>query len=369
MCFATDDQNHQRNQLRKLRITRRAERKSETETSRSSRTRNLCEKLLLSIMIATFSRPHCFGVTSFSISPIRPRLTSGHGSLTFRWVASNDVLDSRTIASCCSTIFDLTIPDGRCVAVELDKSAEANADDQLIRPALSKESHWIRKHLHPKEIAYGMGIQSDASRKSFLLGRLALRRSLEAFQQQQQGQHETNGAHGRRINNCVLLKDEYGRPSMPPGYLGSISHKGNVAVGLVNSSIECGADKSPIRAIGVDLELRSPTRSNIARRVLTENELEGLGRVGNLNRDEEILIRFSAKEALYKAMHPLICQYVSFREAEAWPRDDGTLDVSLNLKSGDHKRFGFVQAHWQLHGKYILTSAQIELDLERPDFC
>jgi 4'-phosphopantetheinyl transferase EntD len=70
---------------------------------------------------------------------------------------------------------------------------------------------------------------------------------------------------------------------------------------------------------------------------------------------------FSLKESLYKAMHPLICQYVGFQEAEVTPHADGTATVVWNLKSGAHEQFGTVTAHWRrfLDGEYFLTSAKV----------
>jgi 4'-phosphopantetheinyl transferase EntD len=74
-------------------------------------------------------------------------------------------------------------------------------------------------------------------------------------------------------------------------------------------------------------------------------------------------LRFSIKESLYKAMHPLICQYVGFQEAEVQPQADGTVLVRLDLKSGAHKRFGRVTAHWQRLPDldFFLTSASVRL--------
>ena len=69
----------------------------------------------------------------------------------------------------------------------------------------------------------------------------------------------------------------------------------------------------------------------------------------------------SLKESVYKAMHPLICQWVGFQEAEIKPHDDGTATVTLNLKSGAHKRFGEVKAHWRRieGGELFLTSSSV----------
>jgi 4'-phosphopantetheinyl transferase EntD len=71
---------------------------------------------------------------------------------------------------------------------------------------------------------------------------------------------------------------------------------------------------------------------------------------------------FSMKESLYKAMHPLICQYVGFQEAEVTPHVDGTATVVWNLKSGAHTRFGVVTTHWRRLGEYFLTSASVTLN-------
>jgi 4'-phosphopantetheinyl transferase EntD len=76
---------------------------------------------------------------------------------------------------------------------------------------------------------------------------------------------------------------------------------------------------------------------------------------------EEVLLRFSLKESVYKAMHPLICQFVSFQEAELQPLADGTAKVTLFLNSGAHTGFESVQAHWRRHGDYFLSTASVEL--------
>ncbi len=65
---------------------------------------------------------------------------------------------------------------------------------------------------------------------------------------------------------------------------------------------------------------------------------------------------------MYKAMHPLICQFVGFQEAEIKPHEDGTATVFLNLKSGKHKRFKKVEAHWRrVSGEFFLTSSRVVL--------
>jgi len=77
--------------------------------------------------------------------------------------------------------------------------------------------------------------------------------------------------------------------------------------------------------------------------------------------EEEVLLRFSLKESMYKAIHPLICQYVSFMEAEVQPLSDGTAEFLFQLKSGAHRQFGAITSHWRRDGDFFLSSASAAL--------
>lgn len=74
----------------------------------------------------------------------------------------------------------------------------------------------------------------------------------------------------------------------------------------------------------------------------------------------------SLKEAVYKAMHPILCEFVGFQEAEITPLPDGTATVILNLHSGSHERLGIVvrSATWRKleGGKFFLTTALVGVD-------
>ena len=74
-------------------------------------------------------------------------------------------------------------------------------------------------------------------------------------------------------------------------------------------------------------------------------------------------IHNSLKESVYKAMHPILCEYVGFQEAEITPLPDGTAHVILNLQSGSHERMGIVvrSTSWRRleDGKFFLTTALI----------
>ncbi|GKY92428.1 hypothetical protein MPSEU_000213300 [Mayamaea pseudoterrestris] len=153
-------------------------------------------------------------------------------------------------------LFDLEVPEGRCLAISYDNLAPILQDTS----ATTTANHWLYAHLHPDEVAYAFNMQGASSsyQQSFILGRMAMRTLI-----------------GLNVDDCPILKDEHGRPTLPSGYLGSISHKKTTAVALVarrdNSKLDVG--------IGVDLEYATGNKASIAKRVLTKDEIRSLGQV------------------------------------------------------------------------------------------
>lgn len=61
-------------------------------------------------------------------------------------------------------------------------------------------------------------------------------------------------------------------------------------------------------------------------------------------------------------MHPILCQYVGFREAEITPCVDGTAKVSLQLVHGRNNNIDIVihSASWKKIGNdFFITSASV----------
>jgi enterobactin synthetase component D len=151
--------------------------------------------------------------------------------------------------------------------------------------------------LHPEERAAAAAL-SPLRQREWVAGRTALR---EALRRQ------------ALLEEAPLLRDDRGAPQVPAAALGSISHKGDRAAALV-------ARRQPGCSLGVDLELVAGPRVDIARRVLTAAELAELDRLGELlgpaARASQLALRFSIKEAIYKAIDPWVRRYVGFREVE-----------------------------------------------------
>jgi phosphopantetheine--protein transferase-like protein len=131
--------------------------------------------------------------------------------------------------------------------------------------------------------------------------------------------------------------------------VGSISHKRNMAVGMVA--------RDGLGTLGVDLEDYAPARLRIIEHVLTEAECAELAPLPEDRRWIALLMRFSIKESIYKALDPYVGRYVGFHEAEVRPDLHGDAEVTLNLKN-DEGPFE-VRARYEWLWGRLLTSVRI----------
>lgn len=210
--------------------------------------------------------------------------------------------------------------------------------------------------LQPAEVALARAL-APARRASFVAGRLALRAAVGAVRPE----HE----------RWALLRDERGRPVLPPGVGGSISHKRNRAVAIAAPDAGDGerVDRDA-RHVGVDLEARpSPDdigRPSLARRILTPREHDALdadARGDALAHREGALVRFALKEAIYKAIDPWVGRYVRFTEVELDVQGAGSnagdAAVTLLLPELDGAIIRLTAA-WRLDGAWIIATARSE---------
>ncbi len=156
---------------------------------------------------------------------------------------------------------------------------------------------------------------APARRRTWAGGRLALRAALAA-----------QGCDARP----AILATARGAPAVPEGFSGSISHKAVVAVALA-MRLEPGARAT----VGIDVEIPRPLRHDIGRHVLTPAEQAALASLPADARDPELLRRFSAKEAIYKALDPWVGRFVSFREVDLITDAGGRLEARLALSRGE----------------------------------
>ncbi len=210
-------------------------------------------------------------------------------------------------------------PHGVVSAVHIPDSREPVPDDILAT-------------LPPEEAAHASTLRGYRQ-VQYVGGRIALRQAC--------------GQVGVRPG--ILRATERGAPILPEGFVGSISHKRDLAVGMVA--------RDGLGTLGVDLEDYAPSRLRIIDHVLTEAECAELAPLPEDRRWIALLMRFSIKESIYKALDPYVGRYVGFHEAEVRPDLHGDAEVTLNLKN-DEGPFE-VRARYEWLWGRLLTSVRI----------
>lgn len=122
-----------------------------------------------------------------------------------------------------------------------------------------------------------------------------------------------------------LLVDHRGAPMLPAGLTGSVSHKDSHAVGMVAPLAVDGW------RVGIDLERAAPPRGDVASRILTDAELTALSGLAPFERGRAVTLRFSIKEAIYKALDPMVQRYIGFREVALQWQDQQVMVAPLRL--------------------------------------
>jgi 4'-phosphopantetheinyl transferase EntD len=215
--------------------------------------------------------------------------------------------------------FDLRLKHGVCVGVRIP------AEDADVRI-------FARGFLHPEEVAFAEGL-TPIVRRSWVGGRVALREALRRL----------------GVDAPPVLRNDRGAPELPSGVAASVSHKEGLAAAL--AALETSAQ------VGVDLEFDVPRTQDIARRVLTADELEEVASWAPADRDREVLLRFSAKEAIYKALDPFVRRYVGFQEVAVRPLAEGGAVVRAALKGGEGA-FS-IEVMWRRFDGVVLTTARV----------
>jgi enterobactin synthetase component D len=251
-------------------------------------------------------------------------------------------------------VFALDLPHGRCVGVGLPEAgrdgggggADAGDDGDAI-PAS------VLSALPAAERGHVAGLP-PGRRASWVGGRIALRAALA----------DLGCAAG------PILTTPRGAPLLPGAVRGSISHKRTLAVGIAARASHAvgpgdpgGAGLGSAWHLGVDLERVIPGRSAIARYVLRPEERARLPARDDPRRAEEVLFAFSAKEAIYKALDPLVQRYVSFREVAVERQADGAAVATLFLRDVTSDSTAAppfeVSLRWLRHEDFILTTARV----------
>ena len=209
--------------------------------------------------------------------------------------------------------FQLELAHGLCVGVRIPQGGP-----------LETWVDWL--HVEEQKFAATLGLPRRAT---WVAGRAALRQALNRV--------------GVRCGP-VLVTDR-GAPLLPEGVTGSISHKSLIAVAIVA--------REPGARIGIDIEALEPPREGIERKVLTPEEMSKWRLLPQERRCNDTILRFSIKEAIYKAIDPFLRRIVDYQEVSVFPRKDGGVRVSARLE-----RHLEIEASWQFLEGYVITTSR-----------
>ena len=225
-------------------------------------------------------------------------------------------------------LFRVDLPHGRCVGVRVPSNVEHGDVSAL-----------------PEEECAFLGTLAPARKPTWLAGRIALHAALRDI----------------GLDKGAVLATTRGAPELPEGVTASISHKRTLAVALAAPStdgLSLGVDIEPLPVLPASLvEPTWDKRPDISSRVMTAEELAALATIPEGRRRREVILAFSLKEALYKALNPKLSRYVSFQEATVLPRNDGSVAVTLSLAKQEGP-FG-VEARWSEIEGHLLTTAAL----------
>ena len=154
--------------------------------------------------------------------------------------------------------------------------------------------------------------------------------------------------HELGFRRVPVLSDEHGAPRLCSGLVGSITHKQDLVVALMARG---GG------GLGVDLEETDRDRMGIAPRVLRPEELEAVQALPPERRWCDTVVRFSVKEAVYKALHPFLKRYIGFGEVAVWPSPEG-LDRVEPFLGPEEGGYQFEARHVWV-GSRVLSSVRV----------
>jgi 4'-phosphopantetheinyl transferase EntD len=113
--------------------------------------------------------------------------------------------------------------------------------------------------------------------------------------------------------SCAIPQQRDRQPLWPAAIAGSISHAGTLEDGCALALV---AWKRQLSAVGVDIEVRRALGEELWDSVLTPNERRAVAALPTAEQGLDVLLRFSAKEAFYKALYPLHGVRLGFHDVE-----------------------------------------------------
>ena len=154
-------------------------------------------------------------------------------------------------------------------------------------------------------------------------------------------------------------------PVWPKGYAGSITH----TEGFVSAAVAREAD---LRSIGIDTEriMSDRTAGDVGELVAGGEPFEkwAAGCAGNLGQAEWTTLMFSAKESVYKCVHPLAKTFLGFSDVALVACDWAAAWLVFRLTKAASPEFsaGFeLTCRWMIKRPYVHAAVELPWDYSR----
>ncbi len=145
-------------------------------------------------------------------------------------------------------------------------------------------------------------------------------------------------------------------PIWPDQWVGSITHSNCVASVTM-------APKALVSSIGIDIEEVMPidTARKVAKAILTDSEVGGDDRFG-FEHNEWVTLLLSAKESLYKCLHPFVGKFFGFDYAEIFEvhRTERRCLIRLTKDLSPNFIRGFdLPVQWTISNGRVFTAVEL----------
>lgn len=148
------------------------------------------------------------------------------------------------------------------------------------------------------------------------------------------------------VEPCALVPHADRSPRWPHGIAGSITHTRELCLVAL-------ARRGPVASLGVDVERVTDTSADIEALVCTAAERRWLDAQAASQRERNIRLLFSAKEAFYKCQYPLTRAFLDFQEVEL------AIDVDRGSFAVRNPDLAATRGRWIWLDDLVITAAML----------
>ncbi len=148
------------------------------------------------------------------------------------------------------------------------------------------------------------------------------------------------------VEPCALVPHADRSPRWPEGIAGSISHTRDLCLVAL-------ARHGRLASLGVDVERVTAAGADIEELVCTAAERRWLDAQAASQRERNIRLLFSAKEAFYKCQYPLTRTFLDFQEVEL------AIDVGAGSFAVRNPERAAVHGRWTWADDLVITAATL----------